>query len=224
MCKQRTTNSCGIFAQCHMDADWVKARLKAIDRTQDDLAAAIGRDRTVINKMLNEGRPKFLLEYVEPFAQVLDVSPLEILFRAGLWKSGMPNLVLAPVVNSVDAGRFADTTDDLPPSKQESIIVEYSKPTIFALRVHGDSMNRLAPAGSFIIVDYNAKDPIDRQLYVFRRHGEATFKRFRKDANQVWLEPDSYNPRHVAIFPDEGERLEVIGKVIDIRPEYPDEE
>ena len=201
-----------------MDSDWFKNRLRDRKRTQEHLAVAIHRDRTVISKIIN-GKQPLQIDEVRAFAEILEVPVIEILYRAELWDAP-PSVVLAPVINSVEAGEFVDTTPDEPPSAEHSIVVEHPAKTVFALRIEGDSMDRVAPENSLIVVDYSMKKAEDGELFVFRRHGEATFKRFRKDKSGAWLEPDSTNPRHTPLFPGNGELIEVIGRVIEIRPEY----
>ena len=201
-----------------VDTKWFKARLKKLKKTQQHLATAIHRERSVVSKIIN-GKQPLQIDEVRAFAEVLEVPIMEILYRADLWKAS-PNVVLVPIINVVEAGEFADTTPDEPPSAEHSIVVEHPCKTIFALRIECDSMDRVAPENSLIVVDYSKKKAKDGELFVFRRDGEATFKRFRTDDSGAWLEPDSNNPRHASLFPGSGEAIEVIGRVIEIRPGY----
>lgn len=79
----------------------------------------------------------------------------------------------------------------------------------FALSVEGDSMDRIAPSGSIILVNRAEKTLLPRKFYIFFEEGEATFKRYAD--NPLRLEPFSTNPAHEAIFP--GRNLTVIGRV-----------
>lgn len=65
-----------------MESLWFKDRLKQVGKTQDDLAKAIGRDRTIISRLIS-GALKFQLDYAGPFADVLDVPSATVLRRAG---------------------------------------------------------------------------------------------------------------------------------------------
>ena len=201
-----------------MDSEWFQNRMDEKSLTQEDVGKAIHRDRSVVSRIIN-GEVGLQLSDVQGFAQVLETCAIEILYRAGLWDT-RPELYLAPVINSVEAGSFAETIPNEPPYTANTKVVEHPNRTVFALTVTGDSMDRIAPEGSLIVIDYSEKKPSDGELFVFRRHGEATFKRYRKDKSGVRLEPDSTNPRHTSIFPENGEDIEVIGRVIDIRPEY----
>lgn len=79
----------------------------------------------------------------------------------------------------------------------------------FALSVEGDSMDRIAPSGSIILVNRLEKAPLPRKFYIFLQGEEATFKRYAD--NPPRLEPFSTNPAHEALFP--GKNLTVIGRV-----------
>ena len=79
-----------------------------------------------------------------------------------------------------------------------------------ALRVQGDSMDRISPPGSVIFVNLRDKRLVTNACYIITNgDGEATYKRFR--ANPPRFEPVSTNPAHEPIFPD-GEPA-VIGRV-----------
>lgn len=66
-----------------MDDSWFKARKKELKITNGTIAAAIGRDVSIVSKVLT-GTIPFSLEYVPGFAQALQVSREEILAHAGV--------------------------------------------------------------------------------------------------------------------------------------------
>lgn len=93
----------------------------------------------------------------------------------------------------------------------DRVPVAHHRATVFALRVRGSSMNRVAPEGSVIVVDYEDRELVDKRLYVVRYGNEATFKRYRNTGGPERLEPDSSEP-HETIFPVDG--FEVIGRAV----------
>lgn len=195
--------------------------MKALRLKQEDIGKAIHRERSVVSKIL-KGTTRLQLDDVHPLATVLEVDPFEILYRVDFWKQGrMPAIRSAAILTDIEAGQFADLPPDTPaPLSNSGILVQTEAETIFALRVHGDSMNNIAPSGSYIIVDYSIRSLKDKELGVFRHDGEATFKQYREENGERWLQPDSSNPRHVPIFPSPELEIAAIGRVIDIRPEY----
>jgi transcriptional regulator with XRE-family HTH domain len=79
-----------------------------------------------------------------------------------------------------------------------------------ALRVTGDSMNRISPPDSVILVDRNDKRLVPNACYVIDDGtGAATYKRYRSSPPR--FEPVSTNAVHEAIFPEN--QPTVIGRV-----------
>ncbi len=69
-----------------------------------------------------------------------------------------------------------------------------------ALKVVGDSMDRISPPESVIFVDRKDKVLVPNACYVISSdNGEATYKRFR--SNPMRFEPVSTNPVHEPIYP-----------------------
>lgn len=204
-----------------MQTAWFKARMKRQKVNQEHIAGVFHVDRSVVSRILN-GKQDLSLSQVLPLAQILDVSEFEVLDRADMWRGSKTprSIKAAAVVSEVQAGQFFEQPTE-PPRSARSVIVNYPHETIFAMLVRGDSMDRIAPDGSVVVIDYTLRDLKDGDLAVFRNeHGEATFKRYRQQGGEAWLQPDSENPRHAPIFPPAGAAIETIGKVVDIRPEY----
>lgn len=66
-----------------MDDKWFKAQQKRTGLTSFDLAAAIGRDRSVISRIINGGQV-MTLEQARIFAEMMGVPLTEMVERAGL--------------------------------------------------------------------------------------------------------------------------------------------
>lgn len=79
-----------------------------------------------------------------------------------------------------------------------------------ALRVEGESMDRISPPGSIIFVDRGDKRLVTGGFYVIDDgEGRATYKRFQ--ANPMRFEPVSKNKELPAIYPDN--EPTVVGRV-----------
>ena len=95
---------------------------------------------------------------------------------------------------------------------------EDTPPNALALRVEGDSMDKVAPDGSDVIFD-----PDDRALYpgnmyiIINEGGETTFKKFMADPAR--LVPCSNNPRHTDLLIGE-EAFQIVGAVIGVYTNY----
>ena len=105
-----------------------------------------------------------------------------------------------PLISWVSAGvmAFPDISEEVLGWVEESGL----EPTgdWIALRVVGDSMDRISPPESIIFVDRKDQVLVPNACYVISNgDGEATYKRFR--SNPMRFEPVSTNPAHEPIYP-----------------------
>lgn len=123
------------------------------------------------------------------------------------------SLIPVPIVDWVSAGRLADTGSQLPVEKVPLLaFADLGRGDFFATRVKGDSMDRLSPEGSIIIVDRNDKQLQNGKCYVFAVDGETTFKMYQAD-DPPYLAPYSTNPANKPIFPKKKKDWEIVGRV-----------
>lgn len=99
-----------------MDIEWFKSRKKAQRVTDADIAAAMGVERSVVNKVMN-GKMPLPAYRADKIAQLLEVTPEEILWRAGVPISPPLEMVNASVLTAT----FALLLDSLgiPPHEDE---------------------------------------------------------------------------------------------------------
>lgn len=122
-------------------------------------------------------------------------------------------LVEVPLISWVQAGQLAEATDPYPLGyAEETLTVPSTRRSLIALAVEGRSMDRIAPDGCTIVVDYEDRDLAAGQFYVVKNGGMATFKRFRQ--NPPRFEPYSTEPDHPTIFPDD--HTEIVGRVVKV--------
>lgn len=122
--------------------------------------------------------------------------------------TGVPTTTV-PLVSWVSAGAL--TQDDILGEALGKVRVADIPPGDWiALRVEGDSMDRISPPESIILVNRRDKQLVTNACYVIAdQDGNATYKRFRSNPNR--FEPVSTNPDHEPIFPDN--EVPVIGRV-----------
>lgn len=106
-----------------------------------------------------------------------------------------------PIINWVSAGQMtAADVSDAEIGRISTSGID-SRGDWIALRVVGDSMDRISPPDSVIMVNRNDKNLVPNALYVIDDgDGNATYKRYR--TNPPRFEPVSTNINHTAIFPD----------------------
>ena len=132
--------------------------------------------------------------------------PAEVLFGGG----AAPRTAKMPVISWVQAGALRDPASQVEDPTQTIEISGLEAGDYFATRVQGDSMNRISPHGSMLIVNRAETEPVRGRRYTFARRGETTFKRYERDP--IRLEPES-TMQFETIFPKNEEDWIVIGRV-----------
>ena len=115
-----------------------------------------------------------------------------------------------PVIGVVTAG-----LPILAVENQEGTLSWDGDPGCFALRVRGDSMINAAILSGDLVVVRPQQYADDGQIVVARIGDEATVKRLRRRAGEVWLMPENDNYE-----PIDGREAEVIGIVKAVVREY----
>lgn len=127
-------------------------------------------------------------------------------------RSKRPDISM-PVISWVSAGQLAEVGQLNELEELERITVSgLPAGEYFGLNVVGDSMDRVSPDGSTVIVRVDKGRPAPGGFYIFAVDGETTFKRYY-DEPVVRFEPFSLNPSNRPIYPREGS-WEVIGQVV----------
>lgn len=144
------------------------------------------------------------------YAKAYRVSEGWLLTGEGVGPEGDTTSTLVPLVAWVSAGQMArdDFTDE---ALGVIAVTDLPAGDWIALKVHGDSMDRISPPDSVIFVDRNDKRLVPNGLYVIDDgEGNATYKRYRPGPPPRF-EPVSVNAGIEPIF-FENEPL-VIGRV-----------
>lgn len=119
-------------------------------------------------------------------------------------------VVEAPLVSWVSAGVLtSDSAIDAAIGTARAVL---QPGDWIALRVEGESMDRISPPGSIIFVDRRDKRLVTGGFYVIDDgNGNATYKRFVTERGRMRFEPVSKNKDLPAIFPDN--EPTVVGRV-----------
>lgn len=197
--------------------DRIVKRLAAIGKSQVDLAKAVHMKQQGINSITKGDveRPRKLREIADflrttqefLLGETNDPTPPPVTFYR--------NLVPVPVISWVSAGKLADSEEPIPEDEGRVILVDDLGPgDFFGLKVDGDSMDRISPEGSVIIVNRRDRQLVSDKPYVFAVNGKSTFKLWHpaRPPEPFYLEPFSTNPRNRPVFADR-KQLEVVGRV-----------
>lgn len=125
-------------------------------------------------------------------------------------EEGAANWNRVPKVSWVSAGRLDDPGVEIDMDGAHLIpVAGLTAGEWIALEVQGDSMDRISPPGSTILVNRREKALVPNACYVIATNDGATYKRYRPEPAR--FEPVTYNDAHQPLFP-EGE-VRVIGRV-----------
>lgn len=121
-----------------------------------------------------------------------------------------PPAVEVPIVTWVSAGKLTpiDPSNDMIGTIRVGALDP--RGDWIALEVEGDSMDRISPPSSIILVDRRDKRLVPNACYVIADgDNQVTYKRFRPNPNR--FEPVSTNPAHEPLFYDH--EPAIIGRV-----------
>lgn len=124
-----------------------------------------------------------------PLLNIADILECSVEYLLGhidtLFPDGSMKLPTVPLVSNVQAGLLAEAYNPYPVGigGQE---IPYEKPhQKIALKVEGNSMNRVSPEGSIIIVDLKDREMKPGYLYVVKFENETTYKKFHKNPDRL---------------------------------------
>lgn len=141
-------------------------------------------------------------------ARALDTTPEWLAFGAGEEASKS-----VPLISWVSAGSFdhADAVHDLSNATRITV-TDLNAGDWVALQVSGDSMDRISPPDSIILVNRSDTRLVANACYIVQDiDGSATYKRYRPSPDR--FEPVSTNDSHEPLFPDPGNMPRIFGRV-----------
>lgn len=196
----------------------VQKRLDALKLSESGFLTGIGASNTMIRNWRRGAMPR--IESLMEIAPALGTTPEWLAYEAGPETADMASrerpALLVPKVSWVSAGAFAISDTVMETDEFDAITVS-GLPTggewyAFDVPDTFDSMDRISPPGSTIIVNRKDKRLVPNACYVITDgEGGATYKRFRP--SPIRFEPVSTNASHEPIFPDEGNMPGVFGRV-----------
>ncbi len=195
-------------------SDRLRAAMKRAKLTQRDAVDRYGWNANTLKSNLNgaidfsyakaqvyAGRLKVRAEWLYSGEGPMEVAP----------QSRRP-VIEIPVISWVSAGQLAEVGQLDAIEELERITVSgMPSGEYFVLDVVGDSMDRVSPDGSRIVVRHERTRPLPGGFYVLASDGQTTFKRFYDDP--IRFEPFSTNPSNRTIFP-RADGWEVVGQVV----------
>lgn len=159
------------------------------------LAKALNADMSVMIKIMEEEGKEH--NYTAKDVQEVDMS------------------LLVPLVGSVRAGRPILAEDNI----EEYLLFDRKRlnpqNTYFALRIVGDSMDRLFRSGDIVLVEKTEMIETGQISVVGINGHEATVKRVTLGGGNIALIPESHNPAYLTkVYDLEKDEVHIIGRVV----------
>lgn len=184
----------------------IKSLIAEHGMNQVQFADFLNRSGAVVTNLFNGDR-RLQLDEAEKISDRFGVTVDYVLYGT---KGGVAAMKI-DIRGTVPGGNPMEC-EDLPSEGHIYYPMRGNPTKIFALRVVGNSMNNIAPDGSYVIVDSTRKNPIDLdgKPVIAYANGETTFKRFY--TNPTMLVPDSTDKSLKPIVLNG--RWEIIGAVV----------
>jgi repressor LexA len=178
-----------------------------------EIARRIGVERSTVSSWKN-GKTEPSIEMIHRLAEVLEVSPGELLGEKAPQLVDMSKWVTLPVIGKVPAGVALEAIEEY----EGEIIVppEDARPGYFALKVQGESMHPRVLSGDVVVVAPNL-EPYNGQVVVTRVNGEGevTLKEFQRDGETILLVPENKAFQTKVFRP--GSELKIVGVVVSLQ-------
>lgn len=191
---------------------------------QEELGKRLGVGGATISSW-EKGRTEPNMGYIQALAELFNISTDELIYGGECSLTPIPidNLVFddyfpLPYCSNLSAGSFEELLENDPDCVvYVPIIFQNKKKHLHAFKVNGTSMNNVIPDGSIVVCEDNYNNGIQYKngtIVVAFLDGEATVKRFYKNADNVTLAPDSENKSYTPIIIHDDKQLYIIGRVI----------
>jgi repressor LexA len=180
-----------------MDMENVKQRMKERGVTQEDLAKALRIHPTAVSKML-AGKRGVKAKEAALISELLEIKNV-----------GYSPMRELPVIERTAAANWSDAVGD----SEETMACpdESIAQNAFIIEVDGDSMAKIAPEGSRVVVDPTDRDLVEGKSYVIvNGDSEPTFATYM--SNPARLEPCSTDPDQKAVLPGQ-DQFVIVGRV-----------
>ncbi|MBN9601842.1 MAG: S24 family peptidase [Afipia felis] len=199
----------------------VERRLKELKIGPVEAAESVrGLERNYIRDLLDDRKQSFNQGKLPLVAEALRWTVGDLLgdqIAAKQQERPAGKIIRVPLLDTVTAGKLRAPSSQIPVEDVPLLAyADLGRGEWFALRVEdkgdGDSMDRLSPPGSIIIVNKADRDLRSGRCYIFSIGGETTYKMWQ-DGDPPYLAPYSTNPIHKPIFVKRQRDFEVIGRV-----------
>jgi phage repressor protein C with HTH and peptisase S24 domain len=199
---------------------WIEGAMLHSGMSQSELARALQTrlqtefDRSKIYKILKGGR-KVTAEEMLAIEEVTAFPAPATLHQAPAAVTKAVKVLNVPLLDAVTVGKLRNLSLQIPAEGvPQMAFAGLGRGDFFALQVadDDDSMDRISPPGSVIVVNRAERDLKSGRCYVFSIEGVTSYKMWQ-DGDPAYLASSSTNPTHKPLFMRRKRNFDVIGRV-----------
>lgn len=200
-----------------MDDKWFKRQQKIAGVTADDIARAMGRDRSVVSRILN-GHQRMTLDFAKAFAATLKVSLSTVIEKAGM--ADVPTArELAPGFAQSDAAQWVPQGHaESEPARAIAQALGADRPGVDVWRMKSAAMALQGVlSGDFLLVDSHAAERVragDTVVAQLHNNAAGTACTVVRRLEPPVLVAASCDPEDRRVLVVDGTNVVVRGKVI----------
>lgn len=186
---------------------------------QAELARALesrlrtGFDRSKVYKIIDGQRRLSAVELLA--VEEVTNYPAPASLRPAEKGKSAPKVQPVPLLDTVSAGKLKTPSSQIPVEDVPLLaFADLGRGDFFALRLEADadSMDRISPPGSILVVNKADRELRHGRCYIFSIDGETTYKMWQ-EGDPAYLAPFSTNPIHKPVFIRRKRDFDVIGRV-----------
>ena len=170
----------------------IKQRRLQLGLNANDVAEALGISRATLYRYESHEIEKLPISVVEPLAEILDITPMELM---GWNEQGLKGKKTIPLVGTIACG--------------SPILAED-----FALRCRGDSMVRARICDGDIVFIHSQPDCSNGEIAAVLIGEEATLKRVYKQPDAVTLMPENSEYSPLVYRREQMNEIRILGKAV----------
>ncbi|MFT8361454.1 MAG: LexA family transcriptional regulator [Liquorilactobacillus satsumensis] len=202
----------------------LKELRKSRGYTQAELQKLIGAKAPTTISSWETGKAKPHMDMATKLAQVLGTSVSDLLEDeianiSNMYRVSPTRSLTLPIYSHLFAGMPDGAEEDIIGNIDipDRIANKYGRKNLLAIKVEGDSMNKVILDGTIAVVNTDDTEVKNGQVYAVIVNGYAnTIKHVFKYADHIRFEPDSYNPANqpFSYKNDEDISIKIIGKLV----------
>ena len=197
----------------------LKYYLKLRNKTQLDLAKAIGVSNTTINNYV-KGYNTPRMDKIDKICTYLNIERSNLL-EDNEKRNIKPQGIKIPVLGTVAAGIPISAVEDI--LDYEEVPQSWqNQGEFFALKIKGDSMEPRMESGDVVIVKQQSDANSGDTVIVLVNGDDATCKRLEKTDNGIMLVSTNhkYPPMFYSLEDIQTKPVVILGKVVELRQKY----